>query len=185
MQKSYLIDIENLNLAIQKVKTLQTEADAVTEESADWEIRTAYNKYQQALGHMGCLATLGQLTPAEYEELSTLQMQIGEKLAMLQDERRGKIFVTGEARTRVLKSAKSWQKQADSASEKSNNAELTEAFVDWGITQGYLNCMRLSDIAPLGPYEEVSKKQQHIRNKLGELQERKRTPGTANTTESA
>ncbi len=166
--------VENPDLAIQIVKTLQTEADSVTEESADWEIRTAYNKFQQALGYTGCLATLGQLTPVEYERLSARQMRIDEKLVMLQDKRRrGKIFVTGEARTRVLKSARSWQKQAGSVNEVSTQSELVEAFVDWGITQGYLNCMRLSGIAPLGPYEEVSKKQQHIRNKLGELQEKK------------
>lgn len=82
--------------------------------------------------------------------------------------------------TAAIISSKNWQGQADSITEDSTDTELATAIEDWGITQGYINCLKQLDIIDRFEYENLSRKQLLIRSKLQE----KRTQGTANTKES-
>lgn len=71
----------------------------------------------------------------------------------------------------AIKSAKNWQGQADSVTEDSTDTELTEAFVDYGIAQGLINCLKQLNVIDRFDYESLSRKQIHIKIKLVELQE--------------
>jgi hypothetical protein len=89
-------------------------------------------------------------------------------------------FLSNTVTAKAVTKAENWQKQADSVNEHSTKSEIIEAYVDYGVTQGYLNCMReLEDISWMD-YERLSRKQKQIRERLSELLE-KRTLGTANT----
>lgn len=63
----------------------------------------------------------------------------------------------------TIKSSRLWQKQTEE--------ELTteEAFIDWGIAQGYINCLKQLQVISKEDYEILSKEQLKIMNLMNRL----------------
>jgi len=78
----------SLELALKRIYALLEEAESVTDESEDWEIKIASSRFHEALGASNNMATLG-LFLGEHESklLSFKQRIIGEKLTRLREKR--------------------------------------------------------------------------------------------------
>ena len=73
----------------------------------------------------------------------------------------------------AIKAARLWQEQANQVSEESLNKELKEAFIDWGVAQGYINSLRRLKVISQEDYEFLAKKQLVIMERLKNLKEKR------------
>lgn len=69
----------------------------------------------------------------------------------------------------AIKSTRLWQEQANQVDEESLRSELEEAFVDWGIAQGYINGLRQVQVISQEDYVFLAKKQLVIWERLKNL----------------
>ena len=77
----------SIELALRRIYELLKEAESVTDESEDWEIKEAYSKFRESLGASNNMVALGLLESSESRTLSFRQRLVGEKLTRLNEKR--------------------------------------------------------------------------------------------------
>lgn len=86
-ERGQLVKRTSLELALKRIYELLKEAESVTDESEDWEIKGAYSKFRESLGASDNMVALGLLEPMECRTLSFKQRLVGEKLTRLNEKR--------------------------------------------------------------------------------------------------
>lgn len=73
----------------------------------------------------------------------------------------------------AIKTVKNWQKQVNWVNEESLDRELENAFIDWGVAQGYINALTGLRVISLEDYKFLSRKQLVIMERLKKLKEKR------------
>lgn len=94
-----MFDKKNFTIALDRIHKLQSEADSINVQSADWEVKIALTKHHEALGAINNMVTLGLLTALEFETLSFQQHKTSEKIKLLQEKRTPGTANTKEPKT--------------------------------------------------------------------------------------
>lgn len=84
-EKTLSVKRNNYELALRRVYELLKEADSVTEESEDWEVKGAFSKLREVQGAVNNMVFLGILEPFEHETISCKQNILGEKVTKLNE----------------------------------------------------------------------------------------------------
>ena len=92
------IEKKDITKAVNIVLGLQNNADMLTEDSSDAELRDAYHNHGIAHGYIRCLRDLGLLSEPDYSKLFIEQIRISEMISNLQGNRLKEVSMKGIVR---------------------------------------------------------------------------------------